>query len=219
MNVVSARSARTGRNGASLSDDIDDTFDAAVGEHARDLGGRRAGDSGRRHSQPKHTAVARCTVLGGPRVAGQLLEHLDDVARRDDPGRGGEDLAGLAEDVRHSGDSGEVAGERFVGKTAHHVTGVVAEHRHAVAIGEERGHHHRADLARLDGCTAVEGDHFDEPHVEIEVEVAVAARAAGHRQDFGHRERVRWERRRRRRLPRRRLRWRAVRRRRRRAGG
>ena len=68
------------------------------------------------------------------------------------PVDGGQQLAGFAEDGRQGGDAGEVAGERFVGEPPHDVAGVVAEHRHAVAIREERGDDHRAELA---GCGTV----------------------------------------------------------------
>ncbi len=190
VKVVSARSARTWRSGASLTvRSMTQSMPRAAKRRTTSSGVVPATVADGMVTS-EDAALGGGAVLGRPWFGWECFEDFDDVAGGDDAGRRGLQLAGFAEDGRHGGDAGEVAGERLVGEPTDDVAGVIAEHRHAVAVGEERGDDHRAELARCARSAAVEGEHLDESHVQIEVQMALVAGPSRDGEHLGHGEGV-----------------------------
>src|ERR1700734_3351365 len=90
----------------------------------------------------------RGPVTGGPGIRRQRLDGLDQLPGGDDPGTAEmQQMIGLAEDMAGRPGAGQLAARCLLGQAAGDVASIVAEYRHAVAVGEERRDHQRAERA------------------------------------------------------------------------
>lgn len=123
------------------------------------------------------------------RQAGGAVQRLHDVARGHDALGGAVQCAGLAEDVGDGGHGGQFAvGLALQG--ADHVTGAVAQDRHALPVGEVGGDRQFAEPTGGGGPAGLQVEDFGVAHVGVDVEVPLAAGAAADREQFGHAEGV-----------------------------
>ena len=77
-----------------------------------------------------------------------------------------------------------------LGQASGDVAGVVAEHRHAVAVGEVRGDDQGAERAGGGRLAGLQVEQLGQARVHVVVQVGLAAGPARDRDDLGHAERV-----------------------------
>ena len=190
-----------------------------VGAHAAQRGGGRAvrrgcTRSGARRSRRDEALRARRRTSDPAVSSAELeLEVLADAARA--AKRAGHGSPGIASQASTSsrgvtmrppmrstwsalprmrdvaGTPARLQSSGSVGQPAHDVAGVVAEDRHALAVGVVRRDRRRSRARpAAAGLPGLEVDHLDVAHVEVVVQVSLLADAPADGQHLGHRERV-----------------------------